>query len=152
MMTDYRGERILIDTNILFYATDEQSPFHYPAARQVADLVLGNNLFITGQIVREYANAVLRAARIQKVDWQRTLQRVDENLTRFQSHFELLYDDASTVRIWQSLLPGLTSGKPVHDLNIVATMRRHGIRHLFTHNVGDFAAFPDLVLIPLERS
>jgi hypothetical protein len=38
----------------------------------------------------------------------------------------------------------------VFDLNIVATLRAYRLRYLFTHNVGDFSAFPALVLIPLE--
>lgn len=43
-----------------------------------------------------------------------------------------------------------TSNKQVFDLNIVAMLRAYRLRYLFTHNVGDFSAFPDLVLMPLE--
>jgi predicted nucleic acid-binding protein len=146
----FTGERILIDTIILFYATDEENDFHAVAQRQLEELLATNDLVVNGQILREYANAVLRATKMRKRDWQQALSLVGKNLPLFQSRFTVLYDDSQVIQIWQSLLSLLPYGKPVYDLNIVATMRRHGLRHLFTHNVGDFAAFPDLVLIPLE--
>jgi hypothetical protein len=37
--------------------------------------------------------------------------------------------------------------KQVHDGNIVSTMLLYGIRHILTHNVGDFARFSDLVTV-----
>lgn len=147
MFTD---ERILVDTNILFYATDEENDFHAVAKKQLDELLAANEIVVNGQILREYANAVLRATRIRKQDWGQALNLIGKNLPLFQSRFTVLYDDLEVVQIWQTLLPLLPYGKPVYDFNLVATMRRNGLRHLFTHNVGDFAAFSDLVLIPLE--
>jgi len=146
----FTGERILVDTNILFYATDEENDFHAVAKRQLEELLGANEIVVNGQILREYANAVLRATKIRKRDWQQALGLIGENLPLFQSRFTVVYDDAQVVQIWQNLLPLSPYGKPVYDFNLVATMRRHGLRHLFTHNAGDFAAFPDLVLIPLD--
>lgn len=146
----FTGERILVDTNILFYATDEENDFHAVAKRQLEELLATNELLLNGQILREYANAVLRATKMRKRDWQQALRLIGKNLPLFQSRFTVLYDDSQVVQIWQSLLPLLPYGQPVYDFNLVATLRRHGLRHLFTHNVGDFAAFPDLVLIPLD--
>lgn len=146
MFTD---ERILVDTNILFYATDEENEFHAVAKKQLEELLAVNEIIVNGQILREYANAVLRATKLRRRDWQQALDLVEGNLTLFQSRFAVLYDDSHVLQTWQSLLPLLPYGKPVYDFNIVATLRRHGLRHLFTHNVSDFSAFPDLVLIPL---
>ena len=43
------------------------------------------------------------------------------------------------------------SGKQIHDANIVATMMTHGIRHLLTHNTGDFTRFSAFItVLPLE--
>ncbi len=130
MITD---ERILVDTNILFYATDEENDFHVVAKRQLEELLTANEIVVSGQILREYANAVLRATKIRKQDWKQALNLIDKNLNLFQSRFAVLYDDAPVLQIWQSLLPVLPFGKPVYDFNIVATMRRHSLRHLFTH-------------------
>jgi predicted nucleic acid-binding protein len=36
-------------------------------------------------------------------------------------------------------------GKQVHDCNIVATMRAHGVRRLATRNSGDFERYGTLI-------
>ena len=38
-------------------------------------------------------------------------------------------------------------GKQVHDCNIVATMRVHGVRVLATRNPGDFKRYVDQITI-----
>jgi predicted nucleic acid-binding protein len=36
-------------------------------------------------------------------------------------------------------------GRQVHDCNVVATMRAHGVHRLATRNAGDFLRYGDLV-------
>ena len=43
------------------------------------------------------------------------------------------------------------TGAKIHDLNIVATMRVAGVRHLLTLNPGDFAGSEDLTIYSLEE-
>lgn len=149
-MDAFSGERIFVDTNILFYATSPHVEQVVVAREKLTALAAENERYISGQVLREFANVVLHTARILKHDWPVTQRNLQENLLRFQADFNVLFEDEPTVRLWQTLLPAATGGKRVYDLNIVATLRRHGLRHLFTHNVGDFVAFPDLVLIPLD--
>lgn len=38
-----------------------------------------------------------------------------------------------------------TSGRQIHDANIVATMLAHGVRRLLTFNTADFARFGGII-------
>jgi predicted nucleic acid-binding protein len=39
------------------------------------------------------------------------------------------------------------SGKKTHDARIVAAMLVHGLKHVLTFNVSDFARYPDIVVL-----
>lgn len=149
-MDTFRGQQIFVDTNILYYATSFGVEFGSAAKKQLEELMSYNEMCVSGQILREYAHVTLRMARIQHMNWDVAHRDLQLNLDVIQKNFKILFDDVEVMMEWQDLLPHATSNKQVFDLNIVATMRAHGLQHLFTHNVGDFAAFPDLVLIPLQ--
>ena len=45
----------------------------------------------------------------------------------------------------------VVAGRQIHDANIVATMRAHGVRRLLTHNTDDFVRYNHLItVVPLE--
>ncbi len=51
---------------------------------------------------------------------------------------------------WLALLPNLSTHKDVFDFNLAATLQSHGIRHILTHNAGDFNRFSAwLTVVPL---
>lgn len=149
-MEEFRGKRIFVDTNILYYSTTLGDDVGSTAKQQLEELMPYNEMCVSGQILREYAHVTLRMARIQHMDWAETHQKLQQNLDVIRRNFTILFDDVEVMIQWQEILPRATSNKQVFDLNIVATLRAYRLRHLFTHNVGDFAAFPDLVLTPLQ--
>ena len=69
------------------------------------------------------------------------------------NRFALAQDDVETLNTLLHLLeqPG-AKGRQVHDANIVATMQRHGIRHLLTHNEADFERYtPFITVLPIDE-
>jgi predicted nucleic acid-binding protein len=60
----------------------------------------------------------------------------------FENQLQITADDAEVTALLLELVenPG-AHGKQVHDANIVATMRRHRISHLLTHNTTDFRRY-----------
>jgi predicted nucleic acid-binding protein len=97
---------------------------------------------------------------------------VDTNILVYanfpQAHFhELAFSritglDASGASLWTSrqvlreflataTRPGVIDPPPTAEmLSVVATMKRHGIQKLLTHNVEDFVRFvPEITLMPL---
>ena len=60
----------------------------------------------------------------------------------------MLEDGSQVTAYLLTLLEQLAiGGKQVHDANIVATMRVHGIGRLLTANVGDFTRFAHLITV-----
>lgn len=149
-MEEFRGERIFVDTNILYYSTTLGDEMGSAAKKLSEELMPFNEMCVSGQILREYAHVTLRMARIQHMGWGESHRKLQQNLDVIRRNFTILFDDVDVMAEWQDLLPRATSNKQVFDLNIVATLRAYRLRYLFTHNVGDFSAFPALVLIPLE--
>jgi predicted nucleic acid-binding protein len=145
-MTTGGVDAIFIDTNVLVFATVPPAPLHAAAkAKIIAERLAGRELWISRQILREFLSALSRPQTFTPPLAPAVLVK---EVNAFQAQFIMAEDDA---RITTNLLALLTSipigGKQVHDANIVATMQRHGIRRLLTHNTSDFARFASLISV-----
>jgi predicted nucleic acid-binding protein len=143
-MTD--ADSLFVDTNVLVYANQLRSPRH-----AVADGLLrqagadGVELWISGQIIREYLAAITRPqAGIETTPMSVAVERARFFLQRFQ-----LAEDGPRVRarLLDLLATHRLAGKQVHDANLAATMLVNGIRRLLTFNVADFRRFGGIIAI-----
>jgi predicted nucleic acid-binding protein len=141
------AEEWFVDTNVLVYATDPQSPWHTRAtevlnrARQE-----GIELVISPQILREYLAIATRPSAGEP-----RVAAALENVRTFEQELKVVEDGLATVaQLFDLVERYVVAGKQVHDANLVSTMLLHGVRQILTHNVGDFARFSDLVaIVPL---
>lgn len=150
-MTTVSDTRIFLDTNILFYANNPTEAFGAQAISRMNEFAaLNNELVISTQVIREYANATLRNAIYHRLDLLLSIGTVMRNIARFQRDFEVLYETPADLQYWLLLLPGLTTNKDVFDFNIAAALQGAGISHILTHNRSDFDKFGDwLTVLPL---
>ncbi|MEK7700107.1 MAG: type II toxin-antitoxin system VapC family toxin [Planctomycetota bacterium] len=141
----------LIDTNILVYASDANSPWYRKANQALKNAISGGvPLFISPQVLREYLSVATRSVTHEKtIPWG----KINKNHLRFQQAFKVLPEDSATVQKLGELVQKYhVSGKQVHDTNIVATMLVHGIQSILTHNVDDFKRYKGLIkIVPLEE-
>jgi len=145
------NEKIFVDTNILFYANNPSEPFGLQAIERIDRLAAsGNELFISGQIIREYAVATIRNAQYHKLPMDSIIQKVLANITVFRSSFTVLHETEDNLEQWIGLIPKLTTSKDVFDFNIAALLKSEEIKYILTHNVRDFEKFSHwLTIIPL---
>ena len=149
-MTDAEYPRsIFIDTNILIYANLAESPFHESAVAKVTSLdAAGTELWISRQILREYLAAMSRPGNLTA---PLPLTDLVRDVRYFESRFRIAEDSALVTAELLDLLEQFLGGKQVHDANIVATLRVHGIPRLLTHNVRDFNRFDKVIeVVPLQ--
>ncbi|MBI4493415.1 MAG: type II toxin-antitoxin system VapC family toxin [Chloroflexi bacterium] len=149
-MTTGEGNTIFLDTNVLVYASQAESPFHQAAQRAIQDLYDRRaELWISRQVLREYIAALTRPGAFTDPEQVATLIA---DVRRFQSRFLVAEDNREVTERLLALLERIrVGGKHVHDANIVATMQAHGIRRLLTNNPADFARFSHLItVVPLE--
>lgn len=145
MMTGVK--ELFIDTNILVYATNQKSPLYDQANKK---LVLaseqGTVLIISPQIIREYLSATTRNPLNSQA-----YRDIIYNIQMFQTDFYMVDDNKMVVAALEKLVETYSvSGKQVHDANIVATMQVYSIKHLLTHNTGDFKRYNNVIsIIPL---
>lgn len=140
-------DRLLVDTNILVYATNEDSPWQSVAEQALADWRgEGTQLCVSVQVLREYLAVTTRSAPGQTgvPDYV----AISENLAEFRTNFLVLEDTRLVSEELEKLARQFSvQGRQVHDANLVATLRVHGLRDLLTHNTADFSRYSSLVTV-----
>jgi len=133
------GEAIFIDTNLLIYATSDESPFQNRSVELINRLIKdGIPCVISPQIIREYLVVFTRG--LSPTDPARAAAL--SNIHKFLEAFILLEENQQTVaRLSAIVADGKAGGKQIHDANIVAVMQVHGVKRLVTHNLDDFKAY-----------
>lgn len=134
------AEPVFLDTSVVVAATVEVHPGHEVAVGFVDDLIsAGAPLFLAPQIARELLVTLTRqpvSGRVFAID--EALDVLDVWLTGST----ILEETEAVLRELLRLIERHdVRGKQVHDCNLVALMRVHGVRRLATRNAADFKRF-----------
>jgi predicted nucleic acid-binding protein len=138
---------VFLDTNILLTATTPSRPSHQRALAVLNRWPeLGAQLCVSGQVQREYLVVATRLTAHNGLGL--TLQQAIHNIEAMMSRCRLLEETKAVAQTLKSLaLQSLTSGKQLHDANVVATALVHGVTEILTENLEDFARFNDRIKI-----
>lgn len=142
--------KAFVDTNILLRAFLTDMRLHLEADKLIKEMLRDNTaLWISGQVIREF---IVQATHPKTLKTPLTIDEVIELITKIQLLFHIA-DETVTVR--ENLLGLLkeypTSGKQVHDANIVATMLAFDVDILLTLNIEDFKRFESkITLVSLD--
>jgi predicted nucleic acid-binding protein len=137
-------EKLFIDSNILIHATNPQSPQH-EVARAVFKKYLQSEteLFVSSQVLREYASVMTGKAALNVADAQK-------NIEQFTQGMMLLHDSPESFALWREFVQRYdVKGRNIHDCNIAATMAANGVTSILTHNGRDFTRYSEITVIPL---
>jgi predicted nucleic acid-binding protein len=135
-------DRVMLDTNVLLAATDEDRAEHRYALALLNDWAAGErtDLCTSGQVLREYLTVATRA--VAKNGLGLKLPDALGNVRAIRERTTLLSEDARVTDRLLALLADVEClGKQVHDANLVATMLVHGVGAVVTMNLEDFARF-----------
>jgi len=137
--------KLFIDTNILVYLSNESSAFHAPVLAQFTKLAEEYALYISRQVLREYAVIMTRPGIVAE---PLTPDEVVEDMKKWQDLFTILDETFEVTNKLQDLVSTYQlKGKRIHDANIAATMIVHAIPCLLTMNVEDFQKFEEISII-----
>ena len=105
-------------------------------------------LWVSRQVIREF---LVARSRPQTFAEPSSPKELVERVRFIEAHFRVADEDAAvTTQLLDLLQRYAVGGKQVHDANVVATMRVHGVRRLLTHNVEDFRRFePEIEVVSL---
>jgi predicted nucleic acid-binding protein len=139
------AEQILVDTNVLLEATDEQRKHHKAALDFVSNRP---GLRLCAQVVREYLVVGTRPATRAANGLGLSMQQALENVSTFRERLRLVPEEKPLLPTLLQLLDAVPcKGKRIHDANLVACAVAHGIRRVATLNEGDFEGFVDYVTV-----
>lgn len=141
-------KRTLPDANILVYIGLPGSPFHAVAVTRFDEAIAAGEVWVSRQVLREYLSVMTKQG---VADPMPSLQFALDNVRAFERRYLVAEDGPAVTAELLALLAAVPcGGKQVHDANIVATMRVHGISHFLTHNLKDFNRFAGHVtVVPL---
>ena len=139
---------LLVDTNVLLDAADEDSEFHGPCCRQIEAWRRDPSpVFLTWSICYEFLRVsthlhIFRSPLKVSEAW-----RFIEGLLASPGFAFLTATDRHAAVLAQTLaeLPELR-GNIVHDLHIAVLMREHGVSRICTRD-SDFYRFPFLTVV-----
>ncbi len=139
---------ILLDTNVLIYATDRLSPQHLPS-RGVVDASIARR--IEGVIVPQVLVEFVAAATGKAVRSPLSVEQACAQAATFGSQIKMLVPSAESVTEWMSiLLETGRAGRRTFDAYLAAQARSLGAATICTYNLDDFNGVSGIRLLRPE--
>ena len=144
--------RVLVDTNVLVYAADTNSPFH-DASKQLRDRGFRGEirLVVTPQILMEFF-AVVTSPR--RVTLSRSSEEACEEVEKYvrADHIQKIYPDSAALERTLGLLKRYSqvTRQDIFDLFLAATMLANGITQIYTYNQEHFTRFEGIEVLTPE--
>ncbi|MCY7385599.1 MAG: type II toxin-antitoxin system VapC family toxin [Microcoleus sp. CAN_BIN18] len=137
----------LLDTNILLRSVDSTHPMNPDAVNAIITLRnRGEQLYIVPQNLIEFWNVCTR--QIQRNGLGRSATEAEEEINRLKQIFPLLLDTEAIYQEWERLvITYKVIGVNVHDARLVAAMIVHGLTHILTFNITDFARYSEITAV-----
>jgi|SRR5579862_15725 len=142
--------RILVDTNILLRAIQNENPLCSVARMALKTLHRQNyQLCLTPQNVREFWNVCTRPTDHNGLGI--SVQGTERHTRFLERYFTVLPDSILTYSTWRQLVAAHNVlGVKVHDAWLVAAMKSHGVKRILTFNANDFARYDGVEWVDLR--
>lgn len=142
-------DKIFFDTNILVYLSSQESPFHLRVLEKVKELIDKYEIWISRQVLREYAVVMTNSSLLQK---PLSSVEVEKDMEKWANIFRVADEiEETTINLRELIVLYDIKGKNIHDANIIATMKTYNIEILFTLDSKDFKRFREIKLIQIEK-
>ena len=135
---------VLLDTNILLYAIDEESKYFKSVQRLLSSATI--NFFTTSKNISEFLSVITRIPN-SSISVEKALFILND----FQNSFGILYPTEESNVIFIDLLKKYTPhGLKIHDYEIVSIALSNKIKNIATINKKDFERIEEINLVSLQ--
>ena len=145
--------KVLLDTNILVYATFKDSIL-YKQAREIRDKALRGEIkaCLSPQILAEFYSVVTNSKRVTNPLTPKEAREVVE-LYFSTLHISKILMKRTTIQRTVKLAEKYKiKGQSIFDTQLIATMLDNGIKRIYTNNEKDFKKFREIEAInPFNR-
>lgn len=137
----------LVDTNLLLRSVEPSHPMYGDAVNAIATLQgRGEQLHIVPQNLIEFWNVYTRP--LERNGLGHTAAEAEAEVNRLKAFFSLLPDTSEIYQEWERLVVVYAvRGVNVHDAKLVAAMLVHGLTHVLTFNISDFARYSEITAV-----
>lgn len=137
----------LVDSNILVFSADPNSPMFQEVSRATSLLLnRGERLCVIPQNLIEFWGVATRPVTSRGLGL--SVPQALAELARIKSVFQLLSDSPAIYLEWEKLVVRhAVLGKNVHDARLVAAMNVFGLDTLLTSNKPDFKRFTGITIL-----
>lgn len=135
----------VVDTNILIYAADEDSPFHKPCRERLEEWRSQSSAwYVTWGILYEFLR-VITHSRVFRNPWSIADAWTFMNAVLASPSLDILIPGERHRDLAAEVIKDLPflSGNLLYDAQTAALMREHGIKRIYTRDT-DFHRFPFL--------
>jgi toxin-antitoxin system PIN domain toxin len=144
------SEMVLLDTNVLVYALDKESPHHLSSRRVVDRAAKGDQSYcISSQTLAEFLSVVTNARRVKS---PRSVSEALDALETFLAMpgITLLSVTPEVTTRWLAMVRHApVSGPHVFDVQLAATALEAGVSRVCTYNAADFQRIDGIeVIVP----
>jgi len=137
------SNRLLVDTNILIYAVDEDSKYHGQSLYLIQNSEY--SLFLTSKNITEFFVALTRTPDIN-ISIRECLACLDSLLP----YFDVIYPNQGSLEKLKYLIYKYNpSGLWIHDLEIISMAMEYKISRIATKNLQDFEKVEGIEIITL---
>jgi len=138
---------VVADANILLRLADPASGLHSVAKTAVTHLhAEGEFLCTVPQAGYEFWVVAIRPKANNGLGL--SIADCERELAQVQLAFPVLEDKPTLFSEWQTLVVAhQCHGKVAHDARYVAAMRTHGLTHILSFNVPEFARYPGITVL-----
>jgi predicted nucleic acid-binding protein len=106
----------------------------------------GEHLHIVPQNLIEFWNVYTRP--LERNGLGHTAAEAEAEVNRLKAFFSLLLDTSAIYQEWERLvIVHAVIGVNVHDARLVAAMLVHGLTHILTFNISDFARYSEITAV-----
>lgn len=144
------SDPLLLDTNVLVYAHNQDSPFHSKSLSLVKRAIEGQfKGILAQQNLAEFYSVITDQRRIDSPLSPLKAQEIFEDYLKLP--FRIIVPNQETIKILSMLCQKkrITNGQ-IFDAYLVATMLSNQIKHIVTANVKDFKSFTGIKVLSLE--
>lgn len=137
----------LVDINVLLRSVDLSHPMNPDAINAIRTLRnRGEQFHIVPQNLIEFWNVYTRPT--ERNGLGRSVAETQAEVNRLKVFFPLLLDTEAIYQEWERLVIAYgIRGINVHDARLVAAMLVHGLTHILTFNITDFARYSEITAV-----
>ena len=137
----------LLDTNILVYATDAESPFHR-RAKEIRDCAERGEMKVclALQVLTEFYSTVTNLKNRAPLSPKEAKEEVERYLE--SRNFLKICIRTTTIEKMVELAENhKIKGQNIYDVQLVATMLDNGVKEIYTANDKDFKEFEEIEVV-----